>query len=548
MSNPDWPGTAGFPALPYRGAWTEKSVQLPFATGNGESAATTPKVFWGTGRPNGVASGKVGDVFLSTDTGFVWVKYAGSGNTGWALQGEGVDPRAYGAKGDNATDDTAALAAAIADTASAGTALILSPGTYLHTGLSITKEIAVYAQRATLKGTAAVTVNIAAADQQTGVVVRGVRLVPAAAAAGAFLLDVVAGLVTIADVVATNDAGASPFASGWAGAMRLTDTNYALLVGIAIAATDGDRWPIGLDVCPGISANRGNVTIAGGFINRATIGARVASGATGVVNNVQFLGTKLLFNGSGTAVGGVGIQAAPMRGLNVCGVHCESYDIGLQGTTILNGLITGSRFVNFGTPAGGSNQIGVKLLTACKELLIQGNEFDSGGSSVGTGISLDATGHADILYGPNRYANVATAVSDAGTGGGRVAFPDPAGLQGFFFKDHVSVNQLSVLQTTPTLGSGNNNDFALGSHGIMGVTADAGGSAVTGISAPNGSSYTTLSILKRAGGTFTLTHQDAGSVAANRIITPTAATITVAVYADLVYDTGSARWRVKGFA
>lgn len=44
-----------------------------------------------------------------------------------------------------------------------------------------------------------------------------------------------------------------------------------------------------------------------------------------------------------------------------------------------------------------------------------------------------------------------------------------------------------------------------------------------------------------------LAHQDAGSTAANRIITPTAATVTITRFADLVYDGVTARWRVAGY-
>lgn len=45
-----------------------------------------------------------------------------------------------------------------------------------------------------------------------------------------------------------------------------------------------------------------------------------------------------------------------------------------------------------------------------------------------------------------------------------------------------------------------------------------------------------------------LAHQDANSTAPNRIITPTGATVTIARFADLVYDGVTARWRVGGYA
>lgn len=45
-----------------------------------------------------------------------------------------------------------------------------------------------------------------------------------------------------------------------------------------------------------------------------------------------------------------------------------------------------------------------------------------------------------------------------------------------------------------------------------------------------------------------LAHQDANSSAANRIITPTAATVTLTRFADLSYDGQTLRWRVGAYA
>lgn len=138
MSQPNWPGTAGFPAIPYRGAWTEKSVQLPFATGNGESAATTPKVFWGTGSPNGVVTGKRGDEFNATDTGHVWAKFSGTNtNTGWEVISRLVDVTAYGAKGDGVTDDSAAIQLAANAASATGGVLYFPVGTFKFGGVTL---------------------------------------------------------------------------------------------------------------------------------------------------------------------------------------------------------------------------------------------------------------------------------------------------------------------------------------------------------------------------------------------------------------------------
>lgn len=85
MPQPNWPGSAGQPALAARGAFARKSLQLPFATGNGEVDA--PELLWGTGSPEGVVVGKVGDIYIQEDGALgasLWQKYTGAAtNTGW---------------------------------------------------------------------------------------------------------------------------------------------------------------------------------------------------------------------------------------------------------------------------------------------------------------------------------------------------------------------------------------------------------------------------------------------------------------------------------
>ncbi len=84
MSNADWPGLTGFPALPFRKQYSRKSLQLPFATLNGEADA--PEVIWGTGSPEGAIVGSPGDLFVPVDSadGSIWKKKTGvETNTGW---------------------------------------------------------------------------------------------------------------------------------------------------------------------------------------------------------------------------------------------------------------------------------------------------------------------------------------------------------------------------------------------------------------------------------------------------------------------------------
>lgn len=103
--------------------------------------------------------------------------------------------------------------------------------------------------------------------------------------------------------------------------------------------------------------------------------------------------------------------------------------------------------------------------------------------------------------------------------------------------------------TPAALASGDNNDFAIGSVvDLLRLTADAGASAITGIDSGRGGRRIVL--VSISANTLTLEHEDAASVATNRIITPTAAAITLVLndVAELIYDEVSARWRVIGTA
>lgn len=94
-----------------------------------------------------------------------------------------------------------------------------------------------------------------------------------------------------------------------------------------------------------------------------------------------------------------------------------------------------------------------------------------------------------------------------------------------------------------TLANGNNNDFALGNATFLKVTSDAGGSTITGFA--NGSDGKRLIVYNTANN-LTLAHENAASVAANRIRTNTGANVgTVGEGAlTLIYDSNQSRWIV----
>jgi len=87
MPDPAWPGTAGKPALGSRALHSRKSLQLPFATAAVPTETDAPEILWGTGSPDGVLSGDIGDSYHQQDgvaPRVLWVKTtAAPATTGW---------------------------------------------------------------------------------------------------------------------------------------------------------------------------------------------------------------------------------------------------------------------------------------------------------------------------------------------------------------------------------------------------------------------------------------------------------------------------------
>lgn len=145
-TNANWPGAAGLPALANRAGFARKSIQLPFASGAIPPENDAPEVIWGTGNPNGVVVGDVGDQFIQTDSAIaamtLWSKSIGNGtSSGWFRNAAAtlIDARLFGALGDGGTDDSVAINSACA-TALPGEAVVCPPTAagYLVGGSSIT--------------------------------------------------------------------------------------------------------------------------------------------------------------------------------------------------------------------------------------------------------------------------------------------------------------------------------------------------------------------------------------------------------------------------
>lgn len=104
---------------------------------------------------------------------------------------------------------------------------------------------------------------------------------------------------------------------------------------------------------------------------------------------------------------------------------------------------------------------------------------------------------------------------------------------------------LELVPVSPAaLALGNNNDYAgIGNASFARISADAGGSTLTGIVA--GSPGDVIIVVCIAN-TLTIAHADAASAAANQFLSTTGANLTLSVddIAIAVYDGTTARWRV----
>lgn len=101
--------------------------------------------------------------------------------------------------------------------------------------------------------------------------------------------------------------------------------------------------------------------------------------------------------------------------------------------------------------------------------------------------------------------------------------------------------------TPAALASGDSNNVDVNVADLARFSANAGGSAVTGLI---GGYPARRIVLVNLANTLTLEHEDTASSAENRIISATGAAISLATndMAELIYDEVSARWRVMGTA
>ena len=123
-----------------------------------------------------------------------------------------------------------------------------------------------------------------------------------------------------------------------------------------------------------------------------------------------------------------------------------------------------------------------------------------------------------------------------------------------FVQDSVQGVDLPEISTPSVLASGTTNDYDIGvklrsGRVVVRFETDAGGSSsLSGFLGGTDGTVIWITPITSVAGTkaLTLLHQNAGSSAANRIITPSAASIFLGTngWAILVYDEVTQRWRV----
>ena len=106
---------------------------------------------------------------------------------------------------------------------------------------------------------------------------------------------------------------------------------------------------------------------------------------------------------------------------------------------------------------------------------------------------------------------------------------------------------ISFTAITPAQIGANQNDYNPGTTGTFYRVSSGASWNVTGLA--NGADGRLMILANVGAFNIVLTHQDVASAAANRIITPTAASLTLAANQNviLIYDSTTARWRIIGW-
>jgi hypothetical protein len=205
-----------------------------------------------------------------------------------------------------------------------------------------------------------------------------------------------------------------------------------------------------------------------------------------------------------------------------------------------------------GLVTGGTGHYGVRI--AGRGWILINNRFINCERSVTfSGDTLAGTSPAGSTLESARVVGTqpVAIVIEPGSVNNRISLPLTSNMT-VPVQDNAAVAAGNVVVTLPPISSltlaATQNDYQwpLGKATLR-LTGAAGGSTITGLAWP--SSGRQVRLVNVSVAPITLAHQNTGSVAANRFLSPTAADVVLQSNgsATVEYDPGSSRWRIVGF-
>lgn len=478
-----------------------------------------------------------------------------------------VNVKDYGAVGDGATDDTAAMQAALDSIGTAGGTVVVPPGTYLiSASLQVRKDNTTFdIGNATIKGPVAGTLTgelLAVCDRTdvtkvvSNVTVRGGVFQPQNAADNG--PAIVSGSRVVFDNIRVN------LASGLRGIVVQVDTTFT------------DPTPIRDVVIT-------NCHVYGGGTNALNI---ESAGADNLINNVAV--SNCVFKDATTLIrisgGGVSQRIYRLSLSNIIGVAGAQSTTGLFIARCSQVAVDGLMLK--GIRGGASNGIDAQALRSARLSNIYVQSMTTAALSAisfddlsgnGSGVVLDGfivdsalspgftngvySAHDDVIVrnGDIRYCtNALNTNAGFPTVWENIVAQDVTNLanayrvgdtyKGLMLRTAGTSAILAVddtAQAPAALGAGDNNDYSPSNATLLYLQANGAGSAITGFS--GGIGCRKIRIVNVSANNLTLKHANAGSVAANRLTSPSGADIVLAQNdcAEVQYDsifTGT--WRV----
>lgn len=275
------------------------------------------------------------------------------------------------------------------------------------------------------------------------------------------------------------------------------------------------------------------LSLIGEGANRNTVGLYIDGVTSPFFNGLDF-GT--LCTGTGAFVSTITVTAGGSGYTSGANVAITGGGFGVAPTavaTVAGGIVTEIRIVSAGT--GGDGTTPAVAITPVGA--------GSGATATATvdfyaAIRVRATGAP--LYFPNNKAILVRNFADNGVveilkldTNNRAVMPG-TDVKGWF----------STHRNVIALVNGDNNDVALGDSSFVKTTGPTGAFAVTGFA--GGADGRILRLYNSSAQTMTIKNANAGSIAANRILTLTGADVVLRVssvsFASFIYDVGSSVW------